>query len=74
MLDDLRNSSNFIDDEEQVPNETKAPMRTRRKRQSEMLLGMTAQQRFILSLMLLMMVCVLGVFGLAISGSIILPF
>jgi hypothetical protein len=73
MLDDLRNSSSFIDEEEPQEQETaqQQPVRRRRK---ETFLGMTAQQRFILSLMLFFMLCVLGVFALLISGSMVLPF
>jgi hypothetical protein len=73
MLDDLRNSSSFIDDEppaEQEPVQRRTPQR----RQKETFLGMTAQQRFILSLMLFLMVCVMGTFALLITESISLPF
>ena len=35
---------------------------------------MTASQRFILSVMLLMMVCLLGFAGLVVTGKIVLPF
>lgn len=77
MLDDLRSSSSFIDDEEETPaEETQVayhrPVRRRRKEQP--FLGMTAQQRFLVSLMIFMMVCVLGVFALVVTGSISLPF
>jgi len=73
MLDDLRNSSSFLADE---PTTEPEPVRTRveRRQQKETFLGMTAQQRFILSLMLFLIVCVVGTFGLLISGSISLPF
>jgi hypothetical protein len=73
MLDDLRNSSSFIDDEPPAEQEP-VQRRTTRRRQKETFLGMTAQQRFIISLMLFLMICVMGTFALVISGSITLPF
>ncbi len=75
MLDDLRNSSAFIDEEEPQNEEAKqTAYRRPSSRQKDTFLGMTAQQRFILSLMVFFMICILGVFALAISGSIYLPF
>jgi len=72
MLDDLRNSSSFIEDEPPVEQE---PVQKRvQRRQKETFLGMTASQRFVISLMLFLMVCVMGTFALLISGSISLPF
>ena len=74
MLDDLRNSSSFIDDEE-TPNQEQEGIHRRqgRNRRSDTFLGMTAQQRFILSLMMFFMVCALGVFALIITGSVAIP-
>ncbi len=75
MLDDLRNSSSFIDEEE-TPEQEEAVsgMRpARRRREQETFLGMTAQQRFILSLMLFFMVLVLGAFALVVTGSVAIP-
>jgi hypothetical protein len=74
MLDDLRNSSSFIDDEEETVEEDFVNQRSYRKQKRELFLGMTAQQRFIISLMIFMMVCVLGSFALVLSGSVVLPF
>lgn len=76
MLEDLRNSSSFIEEEEpQGGQEQEAVLQQRsRQRRKETFLGMTAQQRFILSLMIFFMVCVLGVFALIASGSINLGF
>jgi hypothetical protein len=77
MLDDLRSSSSFIDDDEETPNqETEVVHRrpARRRRKEQPFLGMTAQQRFLVSLMVFFMVCVLGVFALVVTGSITLPF
>ena len=73
MLDDLRNSS-FIDEEETPDQEQGMVDQGRYHRQSkETFLGMTAQQRFILSLMMFFMVCVLGAFALIITGSVVIP-
>lgn len=71
MFDDLRNNATFTDDEEPPAPETGmgAALPTRRERK-ETFLGMTAQQRFILSIMLFFMVCILGVVALALTGSI----
>jgi hypothetical protein len=75
MLDDLRNSSSFIDDEEPVSDsEVAARPRRIRGRQKDTFLGMTAQQRFFLSLMLFFMFFILGVAALVVTGSVYLPF
>lgn len=80
MLDDLRNASAYIEEEEEEPiPQAQTVVRPRRVRSyaaqsSGKLLGMTAVQRFILSLMLFMMVLILGVIALVASGSIYLPF
>lgn len=77
MLDDLRNSSAFIDDEEpqdSVSEQSMPQRRPTRKHQKATFLGLTAQQRFIISLMLFFMVCLLGAFALVVSGSVVLPF
>jgi hypothetical protein len=74
MLDDLRNSSSYIDEEETPEQEQDtANANTAREQNSETFLGMTAQQRFILSLMMFFMICALGVFALIITGSIVVP-
>ena len=72
MLEDLRNSSSFIDEEEPESGQAQqaAQMQRSGQRRKETFLGMTAQQRFILSLMVFFMVCVLGVFALVASGSV----
>lgn len=72
MLDDLRNSSSFIEEEPPVE-EQPQPKRFIQPRK-ETFLGMTAPQRFALSLLLFLMVCVIGVFALLFTGSISLPF
>jgi hypothetical protein len=75
MLDDLRNSSSFIDEEPPAPEqEPPRPRAALRRRQKDQFLGMSAQQRFILSLMLFLMLCVIGTFALLLFGKIALPF
>jgi hypothetical protein len=73
MLDDLRNSSNFIEEEETPEEPIQVVRRPMRQQRPESFLGMTAQQRFILSLMLLFMVLILGVIALVASGSFYIP-
>jgi hypothetical protein len=74
MLDDLRNSSSFLDDEEEKKPEEPLAQRPpiRRRSRQKKFLGLTAQQRFIVSLALFMMVCILGVFVLLITQTITL--
>ncbi|HZU86239.1 MAG TPA: hypothetical protein VFF78_02075 [Anaerolineaceae bacterium] len=73
MLDDLRNSgSQFVEEEEQPqlePQPKRLPPRRRKP-----FLGLTAQQRFALALMLFLSVCVLGALCLIATGRVILPF
>jgi hypothetical protein len=70
MLDDLRNSSAFIDEEEPLYNPEETAQFRPSRREQGLFLGLTAQQRFILSVMLFFMVCALGVMALWMSGSI----
>lgn len=77
MLDDLRNSSSFIDEEDSQENAQAQSSTLRQdyhyRQQPETFMGMTAQQRFIISLIVFLMVFVLGIFALVVSGSIVLP-
>lgn len=70
MLDNLREAANasplFQDD--QVSKGQQADS------SRKLILGMTAPQRFVLSLMLLMMTVLFGSFCLIVSGRIVLPF
>ncbi len=75
MLDDLRDQASFQPGEkESLPvgalEQSKGP---KRRRSSYRQAGITAPQRFVLSLMLLAMVCLLGVVLLVITGKIVLP-
>ena len=76
MFDNLRDDSSFYEDE---PNDLyKEPeaqaqpiVATRRsspRRRNARFMGMTAQQRFLLSVMLLITVCVMGVLAMVITG------
>jgi hypothetical protein len=64
MLDDLRHSA-AQSYEEEVTHGKKPP----RKRRP--FLGMTAPQRFIIALVILVMTCLLGVLFLVVSGKIV---
>ncbi|WP_299025432.1 hypothetical protein [uncultured Thermanaerothrix sp.] len=67
MLDDLRSSIDvsFTDEEP-----TSSPMRRRRRKRQ--FLGMTAAQRFVLSLLLFLMTVVLGMLCLVVTGRMML--
>jgi len=68
MLDDLRNSATFQDDEplfeEEVPP---------RQQSSGQLFGMTAPQRLVVALLLFFMIFVLGAFCLVITERVVPP-
>jgi|YNPBryantNP2012_1023418.scaffolds.fasta_scaffold30418_2 hypothetical protein len=70
MLEDLRSSaaSSFYEEE---PTESEEALEEHR-RQRGPFLGMTAAQRFILALLLLMMTCVLGTFCLLVTEKMVL--
>jgi hypothetical protein len=70
MLDDLRNSagSPFLD-EEPIEEESAKP-----KINSSNFLGMTAPQRFVVSIFLFFMVMILGVFLLILFQKVYFPF
>lgn len=78
MLDDLRNeaSSSFDETPESSGMETDLsglsamPVRRRRK---DHFLGMNPAQRFLITLLLFMMVCVLGAFCLIVFEKIVIP-
>jgi hypothetical protein len=73
MFDNLRDSgSNFYEEE---PNdlykepEAKSPGRSKRRTSGGRFLGLTGQQRFILSFMFFLMVCVGGTFVMFLLGK-----
>jgi len=75
MFDNLRDDSSFYEDEQndtfQEPEAQAQPVvaapRSRRKRKARFM-GTTAQQRFLLSVMLLITVCVMGVLAMVVTG------
>ena len=78
MFDNLRDSaeSSFYEDDQNDINKEPAPKAARRaaaapRRRSGngRFLGMTAQQRFILSLMLMFTVCVMGTLAMFVLGK-----
>ncbi len=71
MLDDLRNSANspFLEEEPVEEVEKITP-----KTNSGNFLGMTAPQRFVVSLFLFFMVVILGVFLLILFQKVYIPF
>ncbi len=74
MLDDLRNSSSFIDDDEpqeQQEQVVRSPVRRRKKEPT--FLGLTAKQRFFVSLMLFFLVCVVLFIALVLTGNVVIP-
>jgi hypothetical protein len=72
MLDDLRNDADFIgEDDDQLANQNKRASASAGAQTG--FLGMTAQQRFVIAVMILLMVCILGSFFLLITGSVALP-
>jgi hypothetical protein len=74
MFDDLRdNNSPFLDEEQKPAPSPEKPLRRGSKNEVGFL-GMTAQQRFVLSLLVFFMVCACGAFVLVLSGKISLPF
>jgi len=69
MLDDLRNSALEQFPEEEIPQESEQST-IKRRRRAKKILGMTAMQRFIIAVLLLLMTCVAGMFCLVATGSI----
>lgn len=69
MLDDLRNSAeaSFLEEESFQQQEELLPLKETR------FLGMTAAQRFILSVLMLILVVVMGTLMLLVTGKMVLP-
>ncbi len=78
MLDNLRSQTSF-EPEEEEPQEPvdspkkKAPRPPRRKRSIDQITGMNGPQRFMLSMMLMTMVCLLGVIILVALQKVVPP-
>jgi hypothetical protein len=77
MFDDLRESDQPIFKDEQVKKtESILSMTNRpvtRKKKGGKFLGMTAIQRFILSILLFLSVCIVGIAVLFVTGRLALP-
>ena len=71
MLDDLRNSARDSYFEEGSPVEPK-PVKPVRE-EPKLIFGMTAPQRFIVAVFVLLMVIILGLFVLIMFGKIVIP-
>ncbi len=75
MFDNLRDSaesSSFYEEDQNdlYKEPAAAPQATAKKRRSSgRLLGMTAQQRFVLSLMLFFTVCIIGTLAMFVMGK-----
>ncbi len=73
MFDNLRDSASSFYEEE--PNdlykepEAKPAAKSQRRRSNGRLLGMTAQQRFFLSLMLMFTICIMGTLAMLVLGK-----
>ena len=73
MFDNLRDSASSFYEEE--PNDVyqeqavAKPAVSKRRRKNTRFLGMTPQQRFILSVMLMFMVCLIGVMAMFVLGK-----
>jgi len=71
MLEDLRKIASEPVDEPPVPEEKPASGPSNRRRRP--FLGMTAGQRLVISILLLVMVLVLGILCLLATGKVVLP-
>ncbi|MEN6570700.1 MAG: hypothetical protein ABFD24_02550 [Anaerolineaceae bacterium] len=71
MLDDLRNSvkDDYIEEEPVVEKKVEKPF----SNEPKLLFGMSASQRFIVSIFILLMVLILGLFLLIIFGKVVIP-
>jgi len=73
MFDDLRQQSDDSGFEQPLDDQDRAKAHLMRRRQNRFL-GMTAPQRFVIALMLLIMVCLLGSFCLLMTQRVVPPF
>ncbi len=69
MLDDFRRSASEPSQQDNVPQPEKQPQSGEEKK----FLGMTAKQRFIIALLLLVSICVLGSLCLVVFGKLYFP-
>ena len=71
MFDNLRDSaeSSFYEEEQNDLYKEPGAKATGRRRNNARFLGMTAQQRFLISVMLLFTVCILGTLAMLVLGK-----
>ena len=72
MFDNLRDSASSFYEEEQndlYKEQEVKPVATRKRKKNAKLLGMTAQQRFLISVMLLFTVCIMGTLAMFVMGK-----
>ena len=72
MFDNLRDSASSFYEEEQndLYKEPEAkPVSPRKRRKNGKFLGMTAQQRFLISVMLLFTICIMGTLAMFVLGK-----
>jgi hypothetical protein len=74
MFDDLRAQANTIDFEDETDSLEETIFRDDPPRRRGAFLGMTPPQRFIISVMLLMMTCILGTMCLLVFDRVWIPF
>ena len=74
MLDNIRNQATFQEEEPLDLDAPKPPKQRKPRPSFDRITGMTAQQRFVLAVMLSIMVCLLGTLFLVISGKIVPSF
>ena len=72
MFDNLRDSASSFYEEEQndlYKEPEVKPVASRKRRRSTRFLGMTAQQRFLISMMLMFTVCIMGTLAMFVMGK-----
>ncbi len=75
MLDNLRDQASFQEEEEPLDPDAPKPPKLRKPRRSlDQITHMTAQQRFALAVMAIVIVFLLGTLLLVISGKIVPSF
>ena len=79
LRNDASNSSGFDEPVEFFPDDKppetprSAPAKSARRKSPGKFLGMTAQQRFFLAVMLMITVCLLGTMCMLVTGRFVLP-
>lgn len=71
MLDDLRDDADFAEEDDQLDDEYQSASAVAGTQTG--FLGMNPQQRFVIAVLILLMVCILGAFFLLITETVALP-